>query len=332
LFRALSVEQTIGLATGLLLAGAAAALLAGLAQLRGARNRPFYLLRREATQAGWRMIFLAGGFVVLAFVVRLFGAPTVFRYVPPTPTRTGTPSITPTPSITLTPSRTVSPTITRTPEPTNTLPPTPTPRLPSSLLSSFTGIVTPLPEAVISPVTAARSFTRDYRPLTNTDVFFNPIRRMYGFFSYDSMSDGVQWTAIWYRDGVVVYYETEPWDGGAGGYGFTEWDLSPDFFIPGAYEIQIFVGTEFKAGGRFTIVGAPPTSTITRTPTRTATPSFTPSLTATRPATRTPTPTNTRAPTATEATPTPRPTATLRPSLTPSPSSTRWPSPTPDRR
>jgi len=321
----LSVEQTIGLATVMLLAGALLALLAGFRSLRRAPRQPFYLLRREAFQAGWRLIALAAGFAGLAGIVRAFGIPTAFHYVVATPTITETPTITLTATITLTPTNTRPPTITLTPGPTNTLPPTPTPYLPPSIAQTFSALVTPRPDAVFSPVTVAKYFTPDYRAFGPSDVFLNPVSHLYGFFSYDRMNAGVQWTAVWYRDQVVVYSESHPWDGGVGGNGFTDWNVAPGYFLPGNYEIQIFVGTEWKSSGRFTVVGNPPTNTPTSTPTFTATPSATPTPPLPRMPTRTPVPTETRMPTATEVTP--PPTSTAKP-MTPVPTDTRWPTAT----
>jgi len=48
---------------------------------------------------------------------------------------------------------------------------------------------------------------------------------MYGIFTYDGMIPGVQWTALWMRDGELVSYESYPWNGGTGGAYFTEWNL-----------------------------------------------------------------------------------------------------------
>jgi hypothetical protein len=48
---------------------------------------------------------------------------------------------------------------------------------------------------------------------------------MYGGFDYNNTLPGVQWTALWYRNGQLVCYETEPWreEWGTGGIsGYTE--------------------------------------------------------------------------------------------------------------
>jgi hypothetical protein len=97
-----------------------------------------------------------------------------------------------------------------------------------------------------------------------TETFVQPTGRLYAAFSYDFLEDGVRWTAIWYRGDEIVCLETQPWEGGTGGFGFTEcepelgWDADE-------YEIQLFVGETWKISGRFEVLGG------TRTPTPSAT-------------------------------------------------------------
>lgn len=96
---------------------------------------------------------------------------------------------------------------------------------------------------------------------------------MCAVFSYANMTPGAQWTALWYRDGKLVHYETIPWDGETGGYGFADWEAPPSEWLPGDYEVQIFVGLEHKVVGRFAVQGDAPTpiSTLSPTPTLTHT-------------------------------------------------------------
>ncbi|MDP3185938.1 MAG: hypothetical protein Q8M58_11740, partial [Anaerolineales bacterium] len=145
-------------------------------------------------------------------------------------------------------------------------------------------------------------------------VFQNPVRHMYAAFTYDQMVPGAQWTALWYRDGKLVHFETKPWDGAVGGYGFTDWNPPPVEWLPGTYVVQIFVGVDWKVVGQFIVQGEPSTSTPTLTP------SLSPTPTLTRTPSRTPTPSKT-----------PTATWTPIPSRTPRPTDTRWPSQTPTK-
>jgi len=167
----------------------------------------------------------------------------------------------------------------------------------------------PNPDALFSPLQFAKAIDDGWQPVNPALEFENPVGHLYGTFSYANMADGNQWSALWYRDGELVYFETASWEGGSGGYGYTDWDPASDQWLPGTYEVQIFVGMEWKVSGYFTVTGSPPSPTVTSTPTATVTPTRTPTKTGTPTATETlwptRTPTITLTPTVTR---TPRPT------------------------
>ncbi len=280
---------------------------------------------------GWRFILGAVFLAVFGFLLNSQVEPLVYRYFPPTATVTITPTITQTPTITLTPTISLTPTITKTPSVTDTPTITPTPFVPLAIETQFSSTVTPNPDAVFSELTFTNGIDENYQALNAGTVFQNPVGHMYGLFSYDGMLRGSQWTALWYREGEgeaeLVHYETLPWDGETGGLGFTDWEPRPDEWLPGEYEVQIFIGLIWKQSGRFTVEGQAPTAAPTDTPTQTATP------------TRTTTPTRTLRPTFTitpSRTPRPTPTLTLIPTITltrtpylsPTPTLTRTPWPT----
>jgi len=238
-----------------------------------ARKLTFYRIRRQRERGG--LFTILGALMVLSFAIWLsfFGEPIAFRYFPPSPTATFTPTITVVPSITLSPTITLTPTITDTPSVTDTPTITPTPFIPPAIEVLFESVVTPNPNAVFSPLqfTLNCSSFNDYIAAT---VFQNPIRYMCAVFSYAEMLPGSQWTALWFRNGELVHYETIPWDGETGGYGFTEWEAPPDQWLPGTYEVQIFVGLEWKVVGQFLLQGDAPTAiaTLTLIPHATSTP------------------------------------------------------------
>jgi type VI secretion system secreted protein VgrG len=121
----------------------------------------------------------------------------------------------------------------------------------------------------------------DFNPIGPGVQFTNPVGHLYAVYSYAQMEDDVQWTALWYRRGELVYFESVPWKGGSGGYDYTDWDPAPEEWLPGEYTVQIFLGTDFYITGSFTVVGDPPTptATLTASPTLTFTPSPIPSAT-----------------------------------------------------
>ncbi|MBN1264481.1 MAG: hypothetical protein JXA25_03250 [Anaerolineales bacterium] len=241
-------------------------LRAGSNQIRSASKLQFYLLRRERIRQGWRFIFLSFVLIALGLIIQFKGREVGYQLITPTPSVTPTASITPTATITQTPTITTSPTITNTPTITATPSDTPTPMLPEELIVLFVETVTPDPEAIFSPIQVARRLDALNQAINPAEEFENPVTILYGAFSYDFLADGVRWSAIWYRNGEVVCFETMPWDGGTGGYGFTECRL--DEWQPGEYEIQLFLGESWKISTRFTVSGAPPT----QTPTPSATP------------------------------------------------------------
>ncbi|MBV6396344.1 MAG: hypothetical protein HFACDABA_01942 [Anaerolineales bacterium] len=243
---------------------------AGLANIRDARRLTFYRLKQARISQGWRLILFAALLAAAAIAVPVFGTPIAFHYFPPSPTvaPTWTPSVVPT--ITLSPTITLTPTITDTPLYTDTPTGTPTPFLPLAVEAQFISAVTPNPNSVISPLIFSTTLENSLPASPNT-IFRNPIPHMYAVFSYDQMLPGVQWTAVWYRNGEYVFHETKPWDGSTGGFGFSDWGPAPDQWQAGVYSVQIFVGHDFKRGGTFTVEGEAPTAAATLSPTPTLT-------------------------------------------------------------
>lgn len=163
---------------------------------------------------------------------------------------------------------------------------------------------------------------------------------MFAAFSYNELADGIQWTALWYRQDELVSFETKPWDGGTGGYGFSEWHPKAEEWLPGEYQVQLFLGFDWYQVDFFTIIGNPPpsTATFTPTPSMTLAPTRTPTLTLSPTITLTPsnTPTPSKTPTQTPLPGTVQPTSTSIPTITRQPTATpvtptvtitRWPTP-----
>jgi len=347
----MSFDIHTGVQAALLILGLLAVIMIwrGFRSITTARRLPFFRMRRERMVRGWRMLFFSIIILLLIFLLNTRAEPLIYSYFPPTVTVTLTPTITITPTISLTPTITLSPTITRTPSVTDTPTITPTPYIPLAVEAVFSSTVTPNPDAVFSELVFTDGLDEEYQPLEQGTEFDNPIDHMYAIFSYDGMIKGSQWSALWYRGSELVHYETIPWDGETGGLGFTDWDPDSSEWLPGEYEVQLFVGLDWKQSGRFTVTGIPPTSAPTDTPTNTPTPTRTltptrtprPSVTATlipsETLTRTPyisptrTPSKTPWPTVTKTpvTPsiTPQPTQTFLPTRTPRPTATIPPTP-----
>jgi hypothetical protein len=282
----------------------------GLRTIQAARKMTFYRLRRQREAGGWRLLGISFLLLLIAIALPIYGLPIAYEYFPPSPTPSMTPTITLVPSITLIPTITLTPTITDTPLVTDTATATSTPFIPAAIEALFQSSITPNPNVVFSTL----QFTTDGSgyPVANPEtVFQNPVGHLYAIFTYDQMAPGAQWTALWFREGLLVHYETKPWDGGTGGSGFTDWKPSPDQWIPGLYEVQVFVGEEFVGNGRFLVQGSPPTlaptitPTFTRIPTHTLAPTSTPTPSKTPVLSATPTITLTLIPSSVPTSPTP---------------------------
>jgi hypothetical protein len=115
--------------------------------------------------------------------------------------------------------------------------------------------VTPNPDAAFGQIQFA--YAVRYPPSGVVEVFEDPVGTIYGMFEYNFVDPGVDWTAIWYREGEIICVESFPWDAPTGGWGFTE--CTPEAWEPGEHEVRIFIGGTWKVTSRFTVVRAEPT-------------------------------------------------------------------------
>ena len=316
----LDIETAVRTIFIILLVGGGALVLFAVRAFREASRLKFFLKRREILGRAWQYAFLAILAIAVAFLLNTFAEPAAYRVFPPSPTASLTPTVTTTPTITQTPTITLTPTTTITPQFT------PTPLMPAVITNEFTAEISPNPDAAFSEITFARRINDDYEAINPSDTFENPIETIVGSFSYSNMAPFSQWSQLWYRDGELIDYETIEWNGGTGGFGSVDTELNPEDWLPGTYEVQIFVGETFKVAGQFEVVGEPatPAPTLTATITPTVLPTQTPTITSTA----------TPAPTSTEITgqtiaPTPSPTRTVTPSPTPTKTGTAVPTSTP---
>ena len=288
----LDIHAAVIMAVIVTIMGALISVWRAVLSIRKSRNVVYYRIRRRLVSTGWWTIVFAAGLFLIAILIGSLAEPVAYIYFPPSLTISPTPTITLTPTISLTPTITETPTITLTPAVSNTPTATGTPFLPDAIEVQFTGKVTPGTGVIFSPLQFSLSVEK-YKAINPQTVFQNPVQRVFITYSYDGMTNGVQWTLLWYRGNELLKYDTSPWDSGTGGYGQYALDLPVQKWLPGTYQVIFFVGTEWKASGEFRVSGNPPSPTPTPYPSRT--------------------PTSTR---------TPVPTWTLRPS------DTRWPSQT----
>jgi type VI secretion system secreted protein VgrG len=265
----IDIHSTILTASILLGVFTVFAVIFGIRHLLKSRKIPFYGKRHHRVMQGWRLIITALLAIPLIWGLLNYSEPVIYQFFEPSPTLTLTPTITITPSITLTPTITLTPIITDTPSITST------PSMPPEIEKEFESGITASEDALFSPLQFSQRLDDSLQPIDPAVEFENPVGHLYGAFSYNNMTDGVQWSALWYWEGELVYYESTLWEGGTGGYGYTDWNPSSDQWRPGNYEVQLFINATWKVSGFFTVIGEPPTPTITNTPTQTLTPTQT---------------------------------------------------------
>lgn len=246
----MSIDVSTTVKVVLLILGIVAVILILMAarSIKAGRKLLFYQKRQVLVYRGWRLVLIAVLLLGSGFLIQRFGEPVVYRYFPPSPTITLTPTVTATPTITLTPSMTFTPTITL------TLSQTYTPELPQFVQETVQTPIGPDVNAIFSPLSFAEE-TDDGVVVENFTEFTPPVTTLFGGFSYDRMTAGVQWTAVWLFGDEVVCSETKAWDYAPGGYGYTDCTRTADEWKPGLYEVRIFVGQSWKMTGAFRILG-----------------------------------------------------------------------------
>jgi hypothetical protein len=243
--------------------------IAGVRALRLGSRTIYFRHRRQRVLAGW---WMTGASLLLIMVAMLMFHPlnplfvpapitatpvTIASLAPVTPSQTSTPAPRPSRAVTF----------------TATASPTATPHLPLSLEIMVVSSVTPQASAAISDVRFSETLLGGY-PVGNRVEWANPLSRMYASYAYSHMTYGAQFTVLWFRNGELIAFESGPWQAGGHGRSSFKWEPAPHEWHSGEYEVQFYVGTEWKATGRFTLTGEPlpPTLTFTPSPTRTSSP------------------------------------------------------------
>ncbi|MCD6426183.1 MAG: hypothetical protein J7L35_11875, partial [Anaerolineales bacterium] len=217
--------------------------ITGAQTVLASRKIKFFNLSQDQKRRGWWLIVLALFWAILGILVFYYGEPVAYTIISPSPTRPAslTPSISP--SASTSPTITETPTITLTPAESYTPQPSSTPHIPMAVEARFEGKLTPPAEAAFSPLVLSNiGLDDDYNPIGPGIQFTNPVGHLYAVFSYALMEDDIQWSSLWYRGDELVHYESMPWNGGSGGIGYTDWDPAPELWLPGDYQIQIFLG------------------------------------------------------------------------------------------
>lgn len=257
----LILDQMRWVAYALLIASAVPAGLA-VAQLVRARRAPYYALRREALRRGKRWVLTA--LVWLAFAIAVLIVPSRLADILSAPAPVPTATAATVPARTPTPRPTRTPTTTPTRRPTATAPfiPTSTPDvpLPESALSPLPSAVPAGEDARITVITLAAEADDLEQPVDPGTEFPPGDHRVYLFFTYEGMQNGVATTLAWYKDGEFLDFCSDTWAWGLaegrewGEAGRTSYYCKPPGgWESGAYQVHVFIETRLQGTAQFVI-------------------------------------------------------------------------------
>jgi len=230
------------------------ALVSSFSSFRRARKAPYFRIRRDATQAAWRWVLVllvcTGGLYGALRARQMLTPPDMASLWPSPPTVTPTFSLLEAATPTLDPNATPKepllgpPTITPT-QPT--APPTPNPPL-----ATHQTDVTPPAGAEITITAIARGMTTERIPVEPGTKFPVGIAKIYVFYKYANMANGLSWGLALLRNGAVVRTEPALWKYGETGTGYYQFPAQGGF-PAGNYQVQFFIGEKMVAQGAFTI-------------------------------------------------------------------------------
>jgi hypothetical protein len=266
------------------------AFLLSLQQLRRGRTGPYWRIRRAAGQRGGQLFILSIGLIGIASALALFSglADLAYRRLTGTlvndpnipkgvvlPTLTPTLRFTLTPTITVTsgvtvvtfpatstltqPSETLSPSATSTATLTST--PTPTPTNTSLPTATFESVLalTPLASerqpragASLTITTAAQGIATDQSPFQPGTKFSSGVQRIYFFFQYKAMDDGISWSRILFRDEIPIQGQSYLWSLGENGSSYFFFG-SEEGYPPGDYQVRLFMGDQAVSTFSFSV-------------------------------------------------------------------------------
>ncbi len=166
-----------------------------------------------------------------------------------TPTPTHPPSATPTSTATATPRATETPTATLTPSITRT--PTPT----FEAILNLTPVLSsrqPRQSAALDLTAAAEGVTLGGRPDQPGITFPAGITRIFLFFAYRDLDNGLAWSRILYREGIPVQGQSYLWSGGETGSSYFFFGDQAGY-LPGEYTVRLFLGDQEMSRLTFTV-------------------------------------------------------------------------------
>ena len=101
----------------------------------------------------------------------------------------------------------------------------------------------------MGPIEFAEDVTPDLEPVNPGEVFPNGIAAVYAIYPYSGMQKGLNFTSIWYKNGVEVAREEDVWRWG-------EQARSYSFLVPrgeGLYKLELYINDTIMATDLFEV-------------------------------------------------------------------------------
>jgi hypothetical protein len=224
--------------------------------LRRARKAPYFRIRRDSARQGWRwmiVLVVASGGVIGSLNARSFVPPpqgtlrTLFLASP-----------TPFPTIALAPSPTSAANLIGTAQnPSEGLPTSPTaPQTPtveaSPFIATINSPVTPSASAELAITGVSSGISADRTPVDLNTSFPVGIPRVYYWFEFDHISEGISWSQVLLLNGSVIRSESEEWNRGESGTAYF-WFGAQGGWPAGTYEIQFYLGERLMSSASYTV-------------------------------------------------------------------------------
>jgi hypothetical protein len=256
--RALSVISylvyTIPFAFGLLLI---IALFNAQSNYRRSRRAPYFRIRQDSLAAfgRWLLVIIVAG-------VGIGGGLFARRFVPtPSLSAVSLPTLEPlassTPGLNI---ATITPDANAATKDYLAIPPTITPTQPTPTASSTPFIttiesqITPLPNAAVTITAISSGLSNTLQPVNADTEFPAGIPRLYVWFEYSDMTNGISWSRAILWNGVVLRKESEAWELGESGKDRYYFFDSQNGWPSGSYEVQFYIGDKLASSVKFSII------------------------------------------------------------------------------
>jgi hypothetical protein len=235
------------------------ALIGVIGNFSKARSAPYFRIRRDATAAGWRAVLLG---VISA--AGIFGALQARQSLPPPDlgnlltlpfsVEPATATFDVNSALSVTPDASGGPTRNPLDSPPTITPTAPTPSVfPTAFIATIPSQITPSPGASITIDSVATGISASLQPVGPGTFFAAGIPRLYVFFTYADMTNGMSWARAVVIDGEVVRSETEAWQRGTNGSAYHFFEAPGGGWPKGAYLIQFYIGDRLAAESAFTL-------------------------------------------------------------------------------